>query len=335
MKKPVTMIFSLICMTVLSVFLSGNAEARPPAVVFWNLENFFDCTDGGGGSSDREFSASGERRWTRSRYWKKCHGVAKTLFWIADRYGRLPDVVGVAEVENIGVMRSVVHGTLLRKYDYGIVHRDSPDPRGIDVALVFRKDVFEKIVDRAVPVTEDTEGRPMKTRDILHVCLETKDGRAERYHFLVNHHPSKYGGEQISAKKRSAAMRVLAAVCDSLSAAGEENIICMGDFNDTPDGDAFAVIEGRLENLACPIAEQGRGTIRYAGKWELIDMFLVGGSLGQKMAMEICFPEFLTVRDRAYSGLKPLRTYTGPRYAGGISDHLPIVLVPRETGVIE
>ena len=306
-------------------------------VVFWNLENFFDYTDGGTGPSDTEFSASGDRRWTEGRYWKKCHGVAKTLMWIADRYGGLPDVMGVAEVENRRIMQSVTKGTLLRKYDYAQVHRDSPDPRGIDVALIYRKDVFDKVSEKVFPVTEDTGGNPMKTRDILYVCLRLKEGGHQEdghqegggkgvYHFLVNHHPSKYGGAEASGPKREAAMRTMLSVCDSLAAEGSGCIICMGDFNDTPDGEAFYAVEGRLANLAEPFAEKGRGTIRFAGKWEMIDMFLTDGATGENAVMDICFPDFLSVKDGPHSGLKPLRTYTGPRYAGGISDHLPIVL---------
>ena len=304
-------------------------------VMFWNLENFFDCNVSDGNSSDMEFSPGGERRWTKSRFWAKVHGVAKTVLWVGEEYGKYPDAIGFAEVENGYVVNMIAKATALKKLDYRCIHFDSPDSRGIDVAFLYRNSGFVMKGTSLHHVEKDADGKPMRTRDILQVTLSERTDTGRVWHFFTNHHPSKYGGEQVSAKKRSAAMRVLAAVCDSLSAAGEENIICMGDFNDTPDGDAFAVIEGRLENLARPIAEQGRGTIRYAGKWELIDMFLVGGSLGQKMAMEICFPEFLAVRDRAYSGLKPLRTYTGPRYAGGISDHLPIVFVPRETGVIE
>ncbi len=314
--------------------LSASEGSVAGLVVFWNLENFFDYTDGGENGSDREFSAAGDRRWTKSRYWKKCHGIAKTLLWIADRYGRMPDVAGVAEVENRTVMQSVIKGTLLRKYDYVQVHHDSPDPRGIDVALIYRQSVFVKISDKAYHVTRDAEGNPMTTRDILYVCLERKTGEPERksddggrYHFLVNHHPSKFGGERLSEKKRTAAMRKMMEICDSLLSAGEKNIVCMGDFNDTPDGAAFPIIGNRLVNLAEPLAERGKGTIRYAGKWDLIDMFIVSPDVAGSAAMEICFPEFLAVEDGTYSGYKPLRTYTGPRYAGGISDHLPIVMV--------
>ena len=303
------------------VCLTGQDE-EVLLVSFWNLENFFDYEDGGG--SDREFSSGGERHWTKSRYWKKCHGVAKTVLWMADSYGKVPDVMGVAEVENRGVMQSVLNGTLLKKYGYRQVHEDSPDARGIDVALIYREDVFGMAEYRAFHVSEDMDGKPMKTRDILYVCLEDAD--RERYHFLVNHHPSKYGGASVSVPKRLAAMDVMVSVCDSLVRAGEKNIICMGDFNDTPDGDAFRMAGKCLVNMAVTLHRQGRGTIRYGGKWELIDMFLVSADVAGRAAMDICFPHFAAVPDGGHSGWKPLRTYTGPRYTGGISDHLPVML---------
>ena len=233
---------------------------------------------------------------------------------------------GVAEVENRRVMQSVIKGTMLRKYGYVQVHRDSPDERGIDVALVYREDVFRKLDWRCLAVDRDAEGRGMKTRDILYVCLERPEN-GERYHFLVNHHPSRYGGEKLSGPGRMAAMKVMVSVCDSLLEKGERNIVCMGDFNDTPSGTAFGLAEGVLVNMAAPLAEKGEGTVRYGGKWELIDMFLVDRGLASEAEMKICFPGFLSVRDNVHPGLKPLRTYTGPAYTGGISDHLPVVLL--------
>ena len=104
-------------------------------VMFWNMENFFDWTDQGTGESDKEFSSFGERHWTKSKFYAKCDAIAKSLMWIADRYGRMPDVIGLAEVENRGVLDKLLNYTLLRKYDYSIVHRESGDRRGIDVAL--------------------------------------------------------------------------------------------------------------------------------------------------------------------------------------------------------
>lgn len=323
MKATVIHTMVLLC-TMLCT--AGTSWCREDAVIvaFWNLENFFDFTDTGYSSSDTDFSPEGERHWTKSRFWKKCHGVAKTVLWMSDRYGRMPDVMGVAEVENRGVLQAVLNGTLLKKHDYVQVHEDSPDTRGIDVALIYRKSVWKCLEARTVRISSDMDGKPLRTRDILYVCLEDREG--ETYHFLVNHHPSKYGGAKESETKRAAVMNAMVSVCDSLVNAGEGNIISMGDFNDTPDGEAFSLTGKSLVNMSLPLSGKGRGTIRYAGKWELIDMFLTSGDIADVSVMDICFPDFLGTTDRAHSGLKPLRTYTGPRYTGGISDHLPIVL---------
>lgn len=315
--KRVWMILILIC----SGFLCAAQDEK--LVVFWNLENFFDYVDGGEGESDREWSSTGSRRWTKTRFYTKCDAIAKTMFWIGEKYGRMPDVIGVAEVENSGVLYKLLSSSLLRKYDYKVVHYDSHDRRGIDVALLYRSSVYRK-VSSSVTVPE-YDGQKLSTRDILQVCLESVDG--ERINVLVNHHPSKYGGSQASESRRDAAMTAMRNLCDSLAVADSGiPVIAMGDFNDTPDGEQFRMLDGVLANKADSLFRTGQGTIRFEGKWDLIDMFMVSGSISEKSAMEILQVPFLMTYEKKYPGLKPLRTYSGPRYIGGVSDHCPIVL---------
>ena len=317
MMKRVWMILILIC----SGFLCAAQDEK--LVVFWNLENFFDYVDGGEGESDREWSSTGSRRWTKTRFYTKCDAIAKTMFWIGEKYGRMPDVIGVAEVENSGVLYKLLSSSLLRKYDYKVVHYDSHDRRGIDVALLYRSSVYRK-VSSSVTVPE-YDGQKLSTRDILQVCLESVDG--ERINVLVNHHPSKYGGSQASESRRDAAMTAMRNLCDSLAVADSGiPVIAMGDFNDTPDGEQFRMLDGVLVNKADSLFRAGQGTIRFEGKWDLIDMFMVSGSISEKSAMEILQVPFLMTYEKKYPGLKPLRTYSGPRYIGGVSDHCPIVL---------
>lgn len=317
MMKRVWMILILIC----SGFLCAAQDEK--LVVFWNLENFFDYVDGGEGESDREWSSTGSRRWTKTRFYTKCDAIAKTMFWIGEKYGRMPDVIGVAEVENSGVLYKLLSSSLLRKYDYKVVHYDSHDRRGIDVALLYRSSVYRK-VSSSVTVPE-YDGQKLSTRDILQVCLESVDG--ERINVLVNHHPSKYGGSQASESRRDAAMTAMRNLCDSLAVADSGiPVIAMGDFNDTPDGEQFRMLDGVLANKADSLFRTGQGTIRFEGKWDLIDMFMVSGSISEKSAMEILQVPFLMTYEKKYPGLKPLRTYSGPRYIGGVSDHCPIVL---------
>ena len=315
--KRVWMILILIC----SGFLCAAQDEK--LVVFWNLENFFDYVDGGEGESDREWSSTGSRRWTKTRFYTKCDAIAKTMFWIGEKYGRMPDVIGVAEVENSGVLYKLLSSSLLRKYDYKVVHYDSHDRRGIDVAVLYRSSVYRK-VSSSVTVPE-YDGQKLSTRDILQVCLESVDG--ERINVLVNHHPSKYGGSQASESRRDAAMTAMRNLCDSLAVADSGiPVIAMGDFNDTPDGEQFRMLDGVLVNKADSLFRAGQGTIRFEGKWDLIDMFMVSGSISEKSAMEILQVPFLMTYEKKYPGLKPLRTYSGPRYIGGVSDHCPIVL---------
>lgn len=303
----------------LSVSASGSDTYL---MVFWNLENFFDYTDGGTNDSDKEFSSFGNRKWTRKKFYAKCDAVAKSLLWIAEKYGRMPDVIGLAEIENRGVLVKLLNSTLLRKYDYRIVHYDSGDRRGIDVALLYRESYFSKMTS-SVTVPE-YNGNQLATRDILQVCVEDKMGR--NINLIVNHHPSKYGGAEASAGRRAAAMQTLRQLCDSLERIGQDRIIAMGDFNDTPDGSQFSLLEGSLVNMADSLFGKGEGTIRYQGEWELIDMFLVSEDLSETSVMKIEYIPFLMTYERTYSGMKPLRTYSGPRYLGGVSDHCPIVL---------
>ncbi|MBO5419897.1 MAG: hypothetical protein J6A22_07410 [Bacteroidales bacterium] len=291
-------------------------------VAFWNLENFFDWTDTSTGQSDRDFSYSGNRRWTRNRFYIKCDAVAKTIISMADSYGRIPDVIGFAEIENRGVLEKLIRSTLLRKYDYEIIHYDSSDRRGIDVALIYRKSSFRYLGSRTF--TPYDEGVPVRTRDILLVSLEESTGR--RLEFLVNHHPSKYGGEKASEKRRKIVMDKLVFLCDSLeNNSVSDAVIAMGDFNETPDSDNFRPLDRIMFNHGEKKFRRGEGTIRYEGRWELIDIFFTDYDLDCNMF--IYKPYFLMTWDNVYAGYKPLRTYSGPRYIGGVSDHLPIVLM--------
>ena len=293
-------------------------------VMFWNMENFFDYRDGGEGESDNEFSSMGLRRWTKKRFYAKCNAVAKSLYWISEKYGEFPDVIGLAEIENSNVLYRLLKDTALKKTDYAFIHYDGSDRRGIDVALLYRKSVLEpQSVTRRVPLYAN--GDTVITREILHVEMNIT-GTARKVHFIVNHHPSKYGGAKESHPKRIAAMTALKALSDSLLSLGNGSIIAMGDFNDTPDSEIFDIIKGTLDNKASALADRGQGTIRYEGKWDMIDMFLVDYQSSANAEMKVEYIPFLMVRDTRHPGMKPFRTYSGPRYIGGVSDHCPILL---------
>ena len=301
--------------------------ASPPPeglrLLFWNLENFFDFRNDSTSVSDAEFSAGGERHWTRKRFYAKCNAVAKTLLWAGT-----PDVAAFAEVENAFVLRRLLSATPLYKTDYRPVHYDSPDLRGIDVALLYRADKLKLLESKPLRVYRpDAPDSLLRTRDILLARFRQRASGAEFY-LMVCHLPSKYGGAEASAPKRAAAVRRLRSVTDSLAAGP---LFLCGDFNDTPDSPVFQPLDSIMTNLAAPLAADGQGTLRYAGQWDLIDQFWIFPAPPLPalpgIRMTILRPPFLLTRDTAHGGLKPLRTYSGPRYLGGVSDHLPILLL--------
>jgi len=306
---------ALLCGQVLSIQAEDSLR-----VMFWNLENFFDFRNDTTSVSDAEFSSFGERHWSRKRFYTKCNAIAKGILWAGTEEGGLPDVVGFAEVENAFVLRRLLQATILQKLDYKYVHFDSPDSRGIDVALLYRSSRLR--LEDARPCHLFQADTVMATRDIL-LCRFS--GRFGPFSVLVNHHPSKYGGSAVSEPRRRLAVERLRFLADSLATLGETRIIATGDFNDTPANPLYKLLEPTLLPLSEALHRQGKGSIKYDGKWDLIDQFYVSPAL-LPAAMEILYIPFLQVPDAAHGGTKPLRTYSGPRYLGGVSDHCPIWL---------
>ncbi|MDD3033618.1 MAG: endonuclease [Bacteroidales bacterium] len=303
-------------------------------VVFWNLENYFDPFDDPA-TSDDEFTPTGEKRWSWKKFVKKRNDIAKVIISLAGE--NYPALIGFAEVENRFVIEQLVRSSPLAMLDYSVIHRDSPDERGIDVALLYKQSLFRPLKSAFYCVSNRDSS--LKTRLILYAKGVLED--LDTIHVFVNHWPSKLGGESVSGPKRESAARTLRRVCDSILAVNSRaNIIIMGDFNDTPESQLFrsTVINSPgnrpLVNLAALLDRKGVGTIKYKSEWELIDMFIISLNLLDEKeplfcpdgAMRIYKPQFLLEEDRIYLGKKPFRCLTGPRYNGGISDHLPIVL---------
>jgi endonuclease/exonuclease/phosphatase family metal-dependent hydrolase len=284
-------------MIILALLLGFSAPAYSQQdsllVVFWNVENFFDY-----------HSEGKPQYWTKGRFQAKSDAIAKTLLRIADRYGRLPDAVGFAEVENAFVLRRLVRETALRKLNYRIVHYDSPDHRGIDCALLCRESTLP-LRASAPKHLLDSAGGVIATRDILLAEFD-------RLAILVNHHPSQLGGK---AERRELAQARLRALTDSLHTAGQPRTLAVGDFNQ----DLWGEIR-RSEP-----ANDSWGTIKYNGKWEKIDGGFADGFL--RVREEVFADPLLLEEDKAFGGTKPRRTFVGPRYTGGVSDHLPVVFI--------
>ena len=334
--------------TLLLLWLFVAPSADTLQVMFWNVENFFDWRNDSTTVSDVEFSAAGERHWTWKRFQAKANAFAKALFWAEAETGRLPDIIGLEEVENAFVLRQLLQKTALRKLDYKYAHYDSPDRRGIDVALLYRTSRLELLDSK--PCHLFAADTVMATRDIL-LCVFQRD--SAKVAVLVNHHPSKYGGAAESEPRRRIAVERLRFLADSLTAIGIDWIIAGGDFNDTPDNPVFGLLEPALAPMHMDLFRHGLGTIKFDGKWDLIDHIYVSpalldapmsapasdsslgvtgrqedtvGAPSARARMRILRIPFLLTRDTVHSGEKPLRTYTGPRHTGGVSDHLPVLL---------
>ena len=301
--------------------------------MFWNVENYFDTYDNPS-TTDEEFTPTGDNRWGRARFEKKRDDIAKTILLAADQYGDLPALIGLAEVENAFVLQELLEKTPLARTQYKYIHKDSPDSRGIDVALLYREELF-------TPVETKYIGFSFPTRDVLYTKGVVKG--LDTLHIMVNHWPSKRGNEESSGRKREYVSLKVSHVVDSILLRNPAaNIVLMGDFNDTPASSPLKNL-GQLTNLA-KWADGAEGSYKYRESWSMIDQFLVSENLIKKDShlkgnekgfrpqwiythrnMEIFAPEALFAEDATYMGVKPKRTYSGPRYLGGISDHLPVV----------
>ena len=302
-------------------------------VMFWNVENYFDTYDNPS-TTDEEFTPTGDNRWGRARFEKKRDDIAKTILLAADQYGDLPALIGLAEVENAFVLQELLEETPLARTQYKYIHKDSPDSRGIDVALLYREELFTPLETKYI-------GFSFPTRDVLYTKGVVNG--LDTLHIMVNHWPSKRGNEESSGRKREYVSLKVSHVVDSILLRNPAaNIVLMGDFNDTPASSPLKNL-GQLTNLA-KWADGAEGSYKYRESWSMIDQFLVSENLikeessinGKNEAfrpqwiythrnMEIFAPEALFAEDATYMGVKPKRTYSGPRYLGGISDHLPVV----------
>ncbi|OEK05574.1 hypothetical protein BFP71_13355 [Roseivirga misakiensis] len=320
---------------------SFNAEKRGDdrfRIVFYNVENLFDYFNDST-TLDEEFLPRGGRFWTKERYLKKQADLAKTLIAIGG--WEPPALIGLGEVENRYVLNSLVGFTALKPIGYEIIHQDSEDRRGIDVAAIYRPDKF-KLIDYQYYQIRFPFDESSRTRDILHVVGELPN--RDTLHYFVNHWPSKFGGEFETKPKRLFTAQFLKHKVDStLNLNPNHLIVITGDFNDEPD--AESLLNG-LETSLDPATKDPNtlynlmyemmyliGTHSFENKWSIIDHFVVNGRLKNgnsttrifRNSAQIFDMPFL-IMEGATGTTRPFRTYQGPKYVGGFSDHLPILL---------
>jgi Endonuclease/Exonuclease/phosphatase family len=306
--------------------LSGQNEDTL-SIMFWNLENLFDIYDDST-TLDEEFLPESIRHWNSYRYYAKINMIWKVI--LSAGYNNPPDLLTFAEVENGKVLNDLILYSPFGFFGYKIIHANSPDLRGIDVALAYNPDKIN--IDSSLYIKNELSnlgGGP--TRDILYCkCRINK----EVFHLFVNHWPSKYGGQAYTEAFRMNSARLLKVLTDSLIG---QKIICTGDFNDTPDSRCIqSLIKDEKSNLILlrPLSPGTEGTIKYQGLWQYIDHFLVSpellyknNNLYSKLNLTYVYsPSFLLEKDLVYGGIKPFRTWSGFQYNRGVSDHLPIIL---------
>lgn len=300
-------------------------------IASYNVENLFDTEDDPT-KRDEDFTPKGKNAWTSERYKTKLSQIAKVISMIGDEDGA--EVIGLVEIENEKVLQDLIKESLIRSQDYKYVHYESPDERGIDVALLYKSSVFEVTTSKNYEIKLEDD----KTRDILLVSGKLK---GEEVHFLVNHWSSRGGGQEKSEPKRIAAAKTARMIVDELLQQNPEaKIMLMGDFNDEPTDKSIAEIlqavedpmqaeNGKLFNAFGALDAQGKGSYNYKGDWNMIDQMILSKAFAQSengwhfVTSAIYEPPFLKEQEGKYKG-NPFRTYAGQKYLGGYSDHLPI-----------
>jgi len=313
-------------------------------IMFYNVENLFHPTDDSL-TADEDFTPTGSYHWTFKKYNRKVSMIGKVI--LAAGRGDPPWLVGLAEIENERVLKDLCYNSPLRKYGYRYVHYDSPDRRGVDVAMLFRDSCVRILRSRKIPVVFpfDTFAR---NRDILYAVVQFPSG--DSLHVFVNHWTSRYGGYAATVPKRNWYAAVVRQCVDSLMTGDPRaKILITGDFNDYATDESMTeylrvreyghkLPRDTLYNLMLPLARQSlHGSHKHEDFWGCLDQFIVSDAwqtdttgVRQVGGAEVFDADFLLVDDEKYGGKKNFRTFLGPRYIGGFADHLPVYVMFRD-----
>ena len=331
-------------MTAISAGVYAQQQVRAGVIAFYNLENLFDTIDTPD-VLDEEFTPDGPNKWTGARYLEKLDNMALAISRIGEEDGWKggPAVLGVSEIENRSVLEDLASHPLLKASNYQIIHYDSPDVRGVDVALMYRPRFFRvtSSASTMLDITDDA-GERVYTRDQL-VVSGKFDG--EVMHFIVCHWPSRSGGELTTRPRRFAAAELSRRLVDSLMMLDPQaKILVMGDLNDDPTdesvrkhlragGDPEKLEEGELFNTMFPLFKKGIGSLYYRDGANLFDQIIISPSLlgddlsrYKFMQARVFNAPFLLQKDGQYKGY-PLRSFVGTVWQGGYSDHFPVYVV--------
>jgi len=328
----------IIILALLSFPVYGQSNFR---VMFYNTENLFDTIDEPK-KNDNEFLPEGVMHWTQGRYYNKLNNIAKVISSAGE--WDTPALVGMCEVENEKVMNDLTQYSPLRKMNYRYIITNSPDTRGINVALLYQRDKFKYLEHKSYTI-RFPHNLQKYTRDILHVTgqissLDTLD-------VFICHFPSRRGGEKDSEPDRFYVASVLKAKSDSLmQIRNNANILIMGDFNDEPSSQSISQIlyaqpvskdaAGRnLYNLFSSFEKrENTGSYKFREQWNMLDQIIVSGNLiaGNRSirvlpyTASIFYRNFMQTDDKVHGGKRPKKTYNGRKHEGGYSDHFPVAV---------
>jgi predicted extracellular nuclease len=337
--KPGLLLSVLLLLTVMVHAQPLKNRQQQIKVVFYNVENLFDTVDDPN-KDDKEFLPGASVAWNTPRYLTKLEHTAKVLASIDSI--SLPEVIGMAEVENIAALQDLIGKTRLKTGNYRAILEEGQDPRGIDVALIYRPDRMKYLGHRSLP-----SAGSFRTRSAL--CVTLADPKDNRYHFIVNHWKSRSGGQEETEAQRFENARYLKAVTDSiLNKDPFANILLIGDFNDEPTDSSISVVLGAkpagtkpvpsdLYNLMSEKEKEGEGTLFYKD-WDVFDQIIVSGNLLTRKTRKspwigepwsYVFKEDWMLYKHRTGVMVPNRTASSREYFGGYSDHLPVFTVVK------
>ena len=316
-----------------SYFKTKEKNHAAYTIAFYNLENLFDTIDDPN-TLDDDFTPKGRKHWFYKRYKKKIKKLGNVIAQLGtEKSFHSPAIIGVVEVENQKVLEDLVQTKRLKNEHYGIVHYDSPDERGIDVALLYKKELFEVLDSETFPLFLDAKnGGRDYTRDVL---LVKGNLNGELVYILVNHWPSRRTGNGETEEKRIKAAQLNTHIIDKIYFENKDaKIIIMGDFNDDPTSKSVKqyLVSNQFYNPMERLISRGNGSLNHKRTWHLFDQIIFSKNFFDEIPnkhsfkyAEVYDKHFLKEWNGKYKG-NPFRTYIGKWYQGGFSDHFPVYI---------
>lgn len=335
-NRSIWLFLIFFCYSAHSLAQKNTAEF---SILFYNVENLFDTRDDPF-TEDDGFTPEGELHWTNKRLSHKLLNLSKVIMSASG--WNIPDIAIFAEIENKQVLEKLINDTPLKSFPFKIIHKESPDHRGIDVGLIYNSESFSPVEYKYYPLLIDSAA--LDTRELMYVSGVLNG--TDTLHIFGNHWPSRYSGLLETKDLRKAAALLLKSKVDELFEKYKApKIVIVGDFNDNPEDEALKdilkagkselpVVDEKLYNLFFDLKRDNQGSLKFQSQWFVFDQVIVSGSLLSAESGFFVKPEnakiivqpYLLEDDKKFGGKKPFRTYYGYNYNGGFSDHLPVLL---------